>query len=51
MTLYDMDGNELTKDPDISKGRFLPDENDPSKMIFSPWDTVPLRPEENPNHN
>ncbi len=48
MKFYDVDGNELKdKDSvDYSTGRYLQDENDPEKYIFSPWDSVPLRPEE-----
>ena len=50
MTFYDIDGNELqNKDSvDYSTGRYLQDENDPDKYIFSPWATVPAREEENP---
>ena len=50
MKIYDTDGNELTERPNYTKGRLLQDENDPEKFVFSPWDTVPLRDEENANH-
>ena len=31
---------------DYSAGRYLQDEEDPEKYIFSPWETVPAREEE-----
>lgn len=48
MKFYDVDGNLLEdKDAvDYSTGRYLQDENDPEKYIFSPWGVVPLRNEE-----
>lgn len=50
MKFYDINGNELQdKDSvDYSAGRYLQDENDPEKYIFSPWADVPAREEENP---
>ena len=49
MKFYDINGNELAdKDSvDYSTGRYLQDENDPEKYIFSPWGIVPPREEEN----
>lgn len=54
MRFYDTNGNELANkdDVDYSTGRYLQDENDPNKYVFSPWNSVPARPEEippNPN--
>ncbi len=45
---YDINGKELKdKDAvDYSTGRYLPDKDDPEKMVFSPWATVPAREEE-----
>ncbi|MBQ8135145.1 MAG: hypothetical protein IJ711_00295 [Lachnospiraceae bacterium] len=53
MKFYDIDGNELAdKDSvDYSTGRYLQDENDPDKYIFSPWGSVPARDEENQPDN
>lgn len=51
MKIYDTDGNELTERPDYSKGRLLQDKDHPERYIFSPWGSVPLREEENANHN
>lgn len=48
MKIYNTSGEELTTTPDYSKGRLLQDKTDPEKYIFSPWDEVPLRKEENP---
>lgn len=50
MKFYDINGNELKdKDSvDYSTGRYLQDENDYDKYVFSPWDKVPPRPEEMP---
>ncbi len=50
MKFYDINGNELEdKDAvDYSAGRYLQDEEDPEKYIFSPWGMVPAREEENP---
>ncbi len=48
MKFYDINGNELEdKDSvDYSTGRYLQDENDPDKYIFSPWGVVEAREEE-----
>ena len=48
MKFYDIDGNELKdKDAvDYSAGRYLQDEKDPDKYVFSPWGMVPAREEE-----
>lgn len=40
----DVNGNELTERPDYNTGRDLPGAD--GNLVFSPWDTVPLRPEE-----
>jgi len=50
MKFYNYNGIELqdSEDVDYSKGRYLQDENDPDKYIFSPWDEVPLRDGETP---
>lgn len=49
MKIYNTSGVELTERPDYSKGRLLQSKDDPEKYIFSPWDEVPLRDEENPS--
>ena len=48
MKFYDINGNELEdKDSvDYQEGRYLQDEEDPDKYIFSPWNVVPAREEE-----
>lgn len=48
MRIYNTSGEEIQRcDCDFSIGRLLQDRNDPEKYIFSPWDEIPLREEEN----
>ena len=47
MKVVDTMGNLLTERPDYTKGRLLQDKDNPDVMVFSPWDEVPLREEEN----
>ena len=49
MKIYNTSGEELKERPDYTKGRLLQDPDDPEKLIYSPWDEVLLREEENPN--
>lgn len=47
MKIVDTSGRILTERPDYTKGRLLQDPDNPGTMVFSPWDEIPLREEEN----
>ena len=37
MTIVDINGNVITGQPDLTKGRYLPKEGDPDTLIYTEW--------------
>lgn len=37
MRIVDIDGNEITGQPDLTKGRYLPKEGDPDTLVYTEY--------------